>query len=71
MVGGAAENQENILSSKLSRENVEEGLEARRIRCRQDQIDANPVLRRDRAVQKCFRDPTSDLDRGTARLWSA
>ena len=51
MVGGAVEHQENILPGKLSREDVEEGLEARRIRCWHDQIDASPVLRTDRAVQ--------------------
>lgn len=50
MVGGAVEHQENILPGKLLREDVEEGLEARRIRCRHDQIDASPVLRTDRAV---------------------
>ncbi len=51
MVGGAVDDQENILPGKLSCEDVEEGLEARRIRCRHDQIDAGPVLRTDRAVQ--------------------
>jgi hypothetical protein len=34
MVGGAVEHQKNILPGKLSREDVEEDLEARRIRCR-------------------------------------
>jgi hypothetical protein len=51
MVGGAVENQEDILPGKLSRQDVQEGLEARRIRSRNDKIDASPVLRRDRAVQ--------------------
>ena len=32
MVGGAVENQEDILPGKLSRQDVEKGLEARRIR---------------------------------------
>ena len=51
MVGGAVEHQKNILPGKLSREDVEEGLEARRIRCRHDHIDASAILRSDRAVQ--------------------
>ena len=51
MVGRAVENQENILPGELSREDVEEGLEACRIRRRHDQIDAGAVVRRDRAVQ--------------------
>ena len=56
MVGGAVENQENILPGKFSRQDVEEGLEARRIRCRHDQIDADPVLRsRPRRTNRCIR----------------
>src|SRR6476659_78124 len=51
MVGGAVENQENILPGKFPRQDVEEGLEARCIRCRHNQIDTDAVLRRDRAVQ--------------------
>src|ERR1700731_636466 len=51
MVGGAVENQEDILPGKLSRQGGEEDLKARRIRSRHDQIDASPILRRDRAVQ--------------------
>lgn len=51
MVGGAALNQEDILPGKLSRQGIEEGLGAGRMRCRHDQIDARPVLRSDRAVQ--------------------
>ncbi len=51
MVGGAVENQEDVLPGKFPREDIEEGLEARRVRCRHDQIDASPILRRDRSVQ--------------------
>ena len=51
MVGGAVENQEDILPGKLSRQCVKEDLKARRIRSRHDQIDTSPILRRDRAVQ--------------------
>ena len=51
MVGGAVEHQEDIVPGKLSRQDVEEGLEAARVRCRHDQINASPVLWRDRAVQ--------------------
>src|ERR1700694_1508536 len=51
MVGGAVENQEDILPGKLSGEDIEEDLEACRIRCRHDQIDARSVLRTDRSVQ--------------------
>src|SRR5271168_5117394 len=51
VVGGAVENQENILPGKFLRQNLEEDLEARRIRCRHDQIDPGAVLRGDRAVQ--------------------
>ena len=51
MVGGAVENQEDILPGKLSRQGGEEDLKARRIRSRHDQIDTSPILRRDRAVQ--------------------
>jgi len=31
MVGGAVENQEDVLAGKFSREDIEESLEARRI----------------------------------------
>src|ERR1700731_4640454 len=51
MVGGAVENQEDILPGKLSRQGGEEDLKARHIRSRHDQIDTSPILRRDRAVQ--------------------
>ena len=40
-----------LACSELSREDVEESLEACRIRCRHDQIDARSVFRADRAVQ--------------------
>ncbi len=49
--GGAVKHQQDILPGKLSRQDVQEGLEARRIRCRHDQIDASAILRRDRAKQ--------------------
>src|ERR1700738_1944508 len=51
MVGGAVENQEDILPGKFSGEDVEENLEACRIRCRHDEIDTRSVLRADRSVQ--------------------
>jgi hypothetical protein len=50
MVGGAVENQEDILPGKFSGDNIEEYLEACRIRCRHDQIDARSVLRAGRSV---------------------
>ena len=76
MIGGAIENQENILPGKLSREDIEERLEAGRVRCRHDQIDAGSVLRGDRAVQiDVFADELGgDLgphpDRRPARPWT-
>ena len=75
MVGRAVENQENILPGELSREDVEEGLEACRIRRRHDQIDAGAVVRRDRAVQiDVFADELGGdcgpcSDRGPAWPW--
>ena len=75
MVGGAVENQEDILPGKLSRQSVEEGLEARRVRSWHDQIDTSPILRRDRAVQidvfanELGGDFGPDADRGPARPW--
>jgi hypothetical protein len=51
MVGGAVENQEDILAGKFSGEDIEEDLEACRIRCRHDQINAGSVLRTNRSVQ--------------------
>src|SRR5262249_50736683 len=51
MVGSAIENQQDVLPGKPSRQEVEGGLEARRIRRRHDQVDAHPVLRRDCTVQ--------------------
>ena len=75
MVGSAVENQEDILAGKLSRQDVEESLEARRIRSRHDQINAGPVLRRDRAVQidvfanELGGDLGPDADRGPAWPW--
>src|SRR5271166_5326087 len=73
MVGGAVEHQEDIVPGKLSRQDVEEGLEAGRVRCRHDQINASPVLWRDRAVQidvfanELGGDLGPDADRGPAR----
>src|ERR1700682_4658683 len=73
MVGGAVENQEDILPGKLSRQGVEEDLKARRIRSRHDQIDTSPILWRDRAVQidvfanELGGDFGPDADRGPAR----
>ena len=52
MVGGAVEHQQDVLPSKLSRQHVEERLEARRIECRHDQIDAGAVLGGDRAMYR-------------------
>ena len=75
MVGGAVENQEDILPGKLSRQGVEEDLEARRIRSRHDLIDTRPVPWRDRAVQidvfanELGGDLRPDADRGPARPW--
>src|SRR5580704_15475313 len=75
MVGGAVENQEDILPGKLSRQGGEEDLKARRIRSRHDQIDASPVLRRDRAVQidvfanELGGDLGPGANRGPARPW--
>src|ERR1700730_17615616 len=75
MVGGAVENQEHILPGKLSRQDVEKGLEARRIRSRHDHIDASPVFWRDRAVQidvfanELGGDLGPGADRGPARPW--
>ena len=51
MVGGAVENQQDILPGKSSRQDIDEALKACRIRCRHDQIDAGTVLRRNRAIQ--------------------
>src|SRR5215813_2328294 len=51
MVGSAIENQQDVLPGKPSRQDVEECLEARRIRRRHDQVDAHPDLRRDCTVQ--------------------
>src|ERR1700720_295745 len=75
MVGGAVENQEDILPGKLSRQGCEEGLKARRIRSRHDQIDTSPILRRDRAVQidvfanELGGDFRPDANRSPARPW--
>src|SRR5580704_16935499 len=75
MVGGAVENQEDILPGKLSRQGGEEDLKARRIRSRHDQIDTSPILRRDRAVQidvfanELGGDLGPDADRGPAWPW--
>src|SRR5664279_631451 len=75
MVGGAVGNQEDILPGKLSRQSVEEGLEARRVRSLHDQIDTSPILRRDRAVQvdvfanELGGDFGPDADRSPARPW--
>ena len=49
MVGSAVENQQDVLPGELSRQRLEEGLEARGVRHRHDQIDAAAVL--DCAVQ--------------------
>src|ERR1700730_11016659 len=51
MVWRAVENQEDILSGKFSGEDIEEDLEACRIRSRHDQINAHSVLRANRSVQ--------------------
>ena len=51
MVGRAVENQKDVLPGELARQHVEEGLKAGGVRSRHDQIDANSVFRRDRAVQ--------------------
>jgi hypothetical protein len=76
MVGGTVEHEEEIVPGKLSRQHVEEGLEAGRVRCRHDQIIAIPVLWRDRAVQidvfanELGGDLGPDADRGPPALRS-
>ena len=75
MVGGAVENQVDILPGKLSRQGVEEDLKVRRIRSRHDQIGTSPIPRRDRAVQiDVFANELGDdfgpnADRSPARPW--
>jgi hypothetical protein len=51
MVGGAIENQQDVVPGEPSRQDCEECLEARRMRRRHDQVDACPVFRRDCTVQ--------------------
>lgn len=52
-MGGNArlKTQQDVVPGKPSRQDIEEGLKARRIRRWHDQIDAYPVLRRDCTVQ--------------------
>src|SRR5258707_504567 len=51
MFWSSIEDQQDVLPGKSSRQDVKEALEACRVRCRHDQIDAGPVLRRDGAIQ--------------------
>src|SRR5258708_5287347 len=51
MVWSSIEDQQDVLPGKSSRQDVKEALEACRVRCRHDQIDAGPVLRRDGTIQ--------------------
>ena len=51
MIGRAVENQEDILPGKPPRQDIQEALEASRVRGRHNQIDAGPVLRTNRTVQ--------------------
>ena len=51
MIGRAVENQEDILPGKPARQDIQEALEASRVRGRHNQIDAGPVLRTNRTVQ--------------------
>ena len=75
MVGGSIEDQEDILPGKPSRQDIEEALEARRVRCRHDQIDACSVLRTDRAIEvdifanELRSDVGPDAARCPARPW--
>jgi hypothetical protein len=51
MIGGAVEDQQDVLPRKLAREDLKEDLEAFGIRGWHDQIDASAILGRDRTVQ--------------------
>ena len=51
VVGGAVEDQQDVLPRKLAREDLKEDLEAFGIRGWHDQIDASAILGRDRTVQ--------------------
>src|SRR3974390_2186596 len=51
VVGGAVEDQQDILPRKLTREDLKEDLETFGIRGWHDQIDASAILGRDRTVQ--------------------
>lgn len=51
VVGGAVEDQQDVLPRKLTREDLKEYLEAFGIRGWHDQIDASAILGRDRTVQ--------------------